>query len=160
MENTVKIVLTIIALTLAGCSVTKTAQPGDEFGLDHAITERMRDALLGRWCGEKIYSDGTVQRWTVLRLRDGAYKVDFYTIDADGKEERWGEYGLWGVRAPIYFTAMRGFIKEARAREADTTNALFYDAYKVVELNEEVFTYKSYTSGNTFTLTRECGEGI
>ena len=67
-----------------------------------------------------------------------------------------GEYGFWGIRNPIYFTSMRGFIENGQPTPADPTTPAFYDAYKIELLTEQEFTYRSYTSGNAFTVKRQC----
>ena len=142
----------ISALILSGCAGLNEG----EFGQDKSATIKMRSLMLGKWCGEKKHEDDTYQKWLVDRFPDGTYRIDFTTVSSSGEEESWGEYGLWGIRAPIYFTAMRGFIENGQLTPADPTDPLFYDAYKVVSLTEHNFTYKSYTSGNEFTVKRQC----
>lgn len=119
----------------------------------------MRYMMLGEWCGQKTHRDGTYQKWLVYRFPDGTYKIDFTKIGLNGDAENWGEYGMWGIRNPIYFTAMRGFIENGEVDPADPTDATYYDAYRVLSLTETEFTYKSYTSGNTFTVNRQCVGG-
>lgn len=153
-----KRVILIMALILTGCAgFPKQKKDGDSAN-DKVVTERMRATMLGDWCGEKMHTDGTYQKWLVKRFADGTYRIDFTTVDTFGSEESWGEYGLWGIRTPIYFTAMRGFIEDGRMVPADTSLADFYDAYKIISLTDRAFTYKSYTSGNVFSINRQCNK--
>lgn len=148
----IRLVFVLAVLLLVGCASINE----DEFNQDKSTTVKMRSLMLGKWCGEKTHEDGTYQKWLVNRFSDGTYRIDFLKIDPAGKEEKWGEYGLWGIRDPIYFTVMRGFIENNQATPADPTEPAFYDAYKVLLLSGSEFTYKSYTSGNTFTIKRQC----
>lgn len=143
----------LFPLVITGCA----SLGNSEFSKDKASTAEMRHLLLGNWCGEKKLDDGTYQKWEVERYSDGIYRIDFTLIELSGDKKQWGEYGLWGVRNPIYFTAMRGFIDNEQSRPADPEEPAYYDAYKILSLTPNEFTYKSYTSGNTFTLKRQCG---
>jgi len=82
----------------------------------------MRALLIGRFLGEKTLKDGTLQRWLVTRLNDGNYFIQFKTKKIDGADDSWSEVGIWGVRAPIYFTAMRGHVNNQRISPSDHTN--------------------------------------
>lgn len=146
------------ALAVASCASQNEIAPLPEFGQDKEITENFRSQMLGDWCGEMTLEDGSVQKWTVLRLENGSYRIDFDKTDLAGTTESWTEYGLWGVRAPIYFTATRGFIDEDETKPADTSDPAYYDAYKILSLNEHEFSYQSYTSGRVFSISRECSE--
>lgn len=147
-----RIIFSLFTLIAIGCASTNNS----DFAQDKSITVNMRSLLVGEWCGEKTHDDGTYQKWLITRFLDGTYRIDFTKVSSTGEEEQWGEYGLWGIRAPIYFTAMRGFVEDGLLVPADPTEPAFYDAYSVVLLAEGEFTYKSYTSGNTFTVRRQC----
>ena len=147
-----RIIFMIAVLMITGCASINDS----EFGRDKSTTIKMRTLMLGVWRGEKNHDDGTYQKWLVTRFPDGTYRIDFSKVSPTGRKESWGEYGLWGIRNPIYFTAMRGFIENSNPTPADPTDSTFYDAYKVVLLTEQEFTYKSYTSGSTFTIKRQC----
>lgn len=148
----------IFVFILIGCAGLPKNGSDAEFYNAPSLTEEMRELMLGDWCGEKLHADGVYQRWLVKRFPDGMYRIDFMTLDTAGKQETWSEYGIWGVRAPIYFTAMRGFIEDEESVEADTNEPVFYDAYKIIKLTEQEFTYRSYASGNVFTVNRVCKE--
>ncbi len=151
-----KLTFSLIFLLLLGCSGDKNSQ--FKYEKDININIDMRTMMLGEWCGEKILDNGTYQKWVINRFEDGIYKIEFTQIRTNGAESECGEYGLWGIRNPIYFSAMRGFITNGQQRPADTTKSSFYDAYEIVLLTESEFTYKSFKSGNTFTINRQCGK--
>lgn len=151
-----KLAVLILLVFLAGCASNGIQPSSTEATFDREVTNEMRKKMIGEWCGDKWYDDGSYRKWWVNRLEDGTYKIDFTNINAEGTVKNTSEYGLWGVRAPIYFSAMRGFIEDNRPIPADTTRADLYDAYKILELTHEEFKYKSYTSGNEFVLRRSC----
>ncbi len=155
-----KWLLSIASLALVGCVSPAAEDPVQEFGYDSRETAAMRQMMLGVWCGEKKFEDGGYQKWLVERFPDGTYRIDFTKTSPGGRADTWGEFGIWGIRKPIYFTAMRGVIQNDRAAQVDPTNPDLYDAYKVLSLTEQEFTYRSYTSGNTFTIKRQCDEHI
>lgn len=119
-------------------------------------TIEMRDILIGKWCGNKHLANGDYQIWTVNRHADGTYQINFTLTKKDKTKSTWGEYGIWGVRYPIYFTAVRGFIDKAEKFPADTTSPDLYDAFSIKSMTKESFTYKSLTSGNVFTISKNC----
>lgn len=117
-------------------------------------TNNARKILIGHWLGEKKHDNGQLQKWLVHRRADGIYRIDFRTTETDGTIDQWSEVGIWGVRLPIYFTAMRGRVDGEKVEPANGAIAAYYDAYRVLELSDDAFTYNSYASGNTFTVRR------
>ncbi len=138
--------------------ITSTASLADEASVaaNKEKTAQMREMLIGKWCGSKHLADGDYQRWMVNRKSDGTYAIKFTLTKKDKTSETWGEYGIWGIRYPIYFTAVRGFIDEGSSFPADTNTPTLYDAFRVKNLTSDSFTYKSFTSGNTFTVSKKC----
>lgn len=141
-------------LLVLGCSNTPKNLEDRPFNFPESETAAARSHLIGNWFGEKHHEDGTVQEWLVRRLADGTYFIEFQVTDPSGGQESWVEIGIWGVRMPIYFTAMRGFAESDIVVPADTDNHTLYDAYEIISLDGETFTYRSYTSGNEFTVTK------
>ena len=90
--------LCLIAMVLSGCMTTGER----DFQHDRDITIQMRSMMLGQWCGEKVHTDGTHQRWIVDRFVDGTYQIMFTVIRPGEAVDQWGEYGLWGIRHPKY----------------------------------------------------------
>lgn len=119
-------------------------------------TIQTRAILIGKWCGNQQLLNGDHQIWTVNRYASGTYKINVTLTKKDGEKSTWGEYGIWGVRYPIYFTAARGFIENKKRFPADTTSADLYDAFTIKSVTAQDFTYQSLTSGNTYTVSKKC----
>ena len=145
----------LLLLTLLLTSVGNLAAE-DSIETNKEKTAEMRELLIGKWCGSKQLADGDHQRWIVNRKSDGTYAIKFTLTKKDKSAETWGEYGIWGIRYPIYFTASRGFIDETGTLPADTNTPSLYDAFTLINLTSDSFTYKSLTSGNTFTINKQC----
>lgn len=143
--------LTLVVILIAcGTPQVKAEESNQE------VTERMRNLLIDKWCGNRTDSDGSIQNWAVQRFSDGTYKISFTSQDATGKKKGWGESGIWGIRYPIYFTVTTGFIHGNSEYPANTADSNLYEAYKIMHLSEKEFTYKSYRSDKTFTVTKNC----
>lgn len=119
-------------------------------------TIEMRTMLIGKWCGNKHLLNGDYQIWTANRFDDGTYEINFTLTEKNGTKSTWGEYGIWGVRYPVYFTAVRGFIDKGEKFTADTNSPELYDAFTIKSLTKEHFTYQSFTSENIFTVSKNC----
>jgi hypothetical protein len=119
-----------------------------------AVTEKAREQLLGKWYGDQVLKDGTRQRWLITRSSEGAYISEFETTDVTGKSDRQTEIGYWGIRYPIYFTTVQYFKEGDRSYPADTRDPSLYDAYRVMNLDDSGFRYRSYTSGTVFEVKR------
>jgi len=119
-----------------------------------AVTKAARARMMGNWYGEQFTKDGSHQRWITKRAIDGSYVSVFEALNASGKLERQTEMGFWGIRYPIYFTAVQAFRIGSSIEPADTTDPTLYDAYRVVKLDDQHFRYESYTSGTVFEMRR------
>lgn len=154
-------ILLVLGLFLSGCEqiVNTQADVSGNAKADIRLeAKQLRDSMMGVWCGKKTFDDGGSQSWTIERYRDGTYVVLFKTTSKNGVNKQEAEYGMWGIRYPIYFTAVLGFIKDGVPTPANTDNHTFYEAYNIQTLTDNEFTYTSYKSGNTFTVIKECGE--
>jgi len=145
----------LITLLVSGCSgIDSTFEPNQGFEFyPRAQTEQQRSALLGKWKGERI-SDRDRILWLVARYPDGTYTIEFRLTEANGDSDSWTEYGIWGVRKPIYFSATRGYVVNGELKPTDVSRASLYDAYRIDTLDPVTFSYTSYTSGNSFTSTK------
>lgn len=140
------------ALLLFGCATSNKTNTND----NRTLTAESRALLIGKWCGKKEHTNGDQQLWTMHRHKDGTYKVEFHLTKSDGTQSHWGEYGIWGVRHPIYFTASRVFMDTAGQMPLNTNDPDLYDAYEIQTLTPDTFTYKSFASGNIFTVSKNC----
>ena len=155
MKNIILITAILLLTSCATSEFTKIKNNSEQSKLETAHAKKL---MLGTWCGQHTDEDGSISQSTVNRFKDGTYQIDFKEKNKNGVEESWAEFGIWGIRLPIYFTVLQGFIENEQPYLANTEDSSLYDAYKVVELTESVFTYDSYTSGNRFTITRQCSD--
>ena len=110
--------------------------------------------MVGRWYGDQPLKGGGRKQWIVTRATEGTYRIDFVNTSADGKVEKASEAGQWAVSGPVYFSSFRGWIKESVLRQADPSDPYNYDAYRITRLDEEVFEYESFVTGNRFSVRR------
>jgi hypothetical protein len=139
-----------------GCSNTLSQQNTVSSIASKDLNNSTRQLLLGTWCGEKKHENGVLQKWIVYRESTGLYKIDFKTVDTNNVVNNWSEFGIWGVRYPIYFTIVQGFDDGNSVSRANTADPDLYDAYNILNVNKTSFTYNSFASGNTFTINRKC----
>lgn len=116
--------------------------------------ENQREMLVGKFLGEMKSDEGKLQKWLVERAIDGTYQITFriYENEIDFKEQI--EVGYWGIAGPIYFSIMKGWIKEGEFVEADPRNPYFYDAYKVINVSENEFVYEHFEPKILFKIKR------
>jgi len=110
------------------------------------------DLMIGKWYGSQPTKNGGVKKEIMERAPDGSYMVTFRNYDKLGNFKDTVEAGHWGVSSPIYFVIFRGWIKGEGFQPADPQDSYNYDAYEIINLTDSVFEYKSYNSGNTYTL--------
>ncbi len=135
-----KFVFFLVIIFISGCATYQKSIVKPDTSLS---TEQQRNTLLGKWSGEMTSDKGELQKWLVERAGDGSYKITFrlYSSETDYKEQI--EVGFWGVAGPVYFSIMKGWIKDDKFIEADPTKAYFYDAYRIISLNETLMTVPS-----------------
>lgn len=147
-------IILFILLSFIGCAKETTVKENN-FELyskeDAAIT---RNLLIGSWYGEKLIHGDSQQKWVMTRFSDGTYSVKFQLKDKNGQIDGWTEEGIWGAKKPIYFTATRIYIDKGKASPANINDAALYDAYRIIELTNEKFSYYSYSSGKIFTVKK------
>jgi hypothetical protein len=122
--------------------------------------EARREQLLGRWFGETLTNDGGTRKWLIERSDDGTYQVQFRRILGSGQSETITEAGFWGVSGPVYFTIMKGWVDGGSFHPADPADATLYDAYEVVEINDEKFRYRNLSTGSEYAVRRVGAEFV
>ncbi len=154
-----KILLFVICLTVAnllGCaSHTKSIIKSDL----PLSAEQKRNTLIGKWFGKIESEKGEIQRWLVERSKDGTYRI-WFRVYENGKEVKsQTEVGHWGVAGPIYFSIMRGWIKDDQFIPSDPEKPYFYDAYKIVNLTDRSFIYYNFDEKLEFEV-RKVGDNF
>lgn len=149
----IRAIIIILAVTsLIGC-----AQRGSVFhekpDLSLSAEERWQ-LMIGNWLGEAVTESGDKRQWLVQRFADGTYRVDFVLAKEDGAIEKSSELGHWAVSGPVYFTSFRGWLNGDSLSPSDPSDPYNYDAYRILQLNNEVFEYEHIATGKVFKVTR------
>lgn len=138
---------------LAGCAAPPAARIGTTKDI-RASAQYRRDQLVGTWFGEALLRDGGRRQQLTRHEADGSFRIHFRVENALGEVTDITTTGLWGLSGPTYFTLTRGWLTEAGLQPADPTQAYLADAYQVLELTGRRLRYRSYESGNEYTLER------
>lgn len=112
------------------------------------------DRMIGKWYGKQPTKEGGVREWVIDRKADGVNVVDFRTIDSNNDVYRKIEIGEWGISGPIYFTIYKASVENDVLYPVAPGDPYNYDAYQIITLTDEHFTYKSFSTGNEFTVKR------
>jgi len=116
-----------------------------------------RSLLVGSWKGTHPHEAGTVEE-TAVFAADGSFRFLFVINDAAGRKQREESImGLWGVSGDIHFTIEFKYIVDGQKIDVDRSSDGAYQAYKIIELNESTFVYRSLETGITYTLNRYIG---
>lgn len=110
--------------------------------------------LIGKWFGKEATKEGGTVMWITERDDTGRYEIHFRSIDASGKVEEHIEVGEWGISGPIYFTIFKGTIENGRTLPSDSTDPYNRDAYRILRLDNNIFEYESFASGNKYKATK------
>jgi len=113
-----------------------------------------RSLMIGKWLGEMKNEKGDLQQWLTTRFPDGTYKIQFRVPDRGSIYKEQIEAGLWGISGPIYFTIMKGWIKDNNFIPSNPNDPSYYDAYKIIEINKKILKYKSFESDITFEVKK------
>ena len=115
----------------------------------------LREAFIGEWESVQITVEGNTKHSSLTRAPDSRYVVEFKILSPENELIRSSkEFGYWGVSGDIYFTSFRGWIKGDKLKQADPTNAYYYDAYNILKVTESELIYENLSSGNKYKYTR------
>ena len=110
--------------------------------------------MVGMWYGDQPTKDGGRRQWLLERNVDGTYHINFRTTQKNGTINDDAEFGQWAISGPVYFSSFRGWVRETGVKPSDPSNSYNYDAYRIIQLNNEVFEYEHFSTGNRFTVRR------
>lgn len=118
------------------------------------LAESRRHArMIGNWVGESSIESGGQRRILMQQFADGTFRLTFKTQREDQVDlER--QVGQWGIAGPVYFTITTGWLQGERIEPTDLGQPYFYDAYRIVELERNVFEYESFASPRRYRLQR------
>lgn len=143
-------------IILAGCVTTDTStvEITSEKPSLTLSQEETWNLMVGKWYGDQPTKDGGRKQQIMERSPQGTYKITFRIHDKDGKYNDSAEAGHWGVSGPVYFTTFRGWVEDNQFSPSDPADPYNYDAYKIIRLDEKIFEYENYSSGNKYTIER------
>lgn len=149
---TQRVLLLAATLLFAGCAHVPAINASK--AADHEAAEARRNLLIGRWYGETPATEGGKRLEITDKAADGTFTIQFRVIERSGKVSDQTEVGLWGITGPVFFSITRGWLFGGQLIPADPTRATYYDAYEILELTAERFRYKSFASGEEYTVNR------
>ena len=151
-RKTIKYLLLLLSiLVITSCAQFKATDRS-------RVSDNDRLLMLGEWCGARITDDGENLEWKVTRKLDGSYSIQFSKHTKDGDVAEWEEYGIWGIRYPVYFSVVQFVLHNGRRIDLDPNLSKYYDVYIVETLNESKLQYKSLASGKTHLVKKDCKE--
>ena len=146
----------VILLSLSACSNEHTSNTEIETKKPERILsdEQTWNLITGNWYGSQPTKDGGKRKELKKRFRDGTYEITFRTYDKEGNYEDQIEVGQWGISGPVFFTIFRGWKDGTWITQSSPDDPHNYDAYRIIKLNDEVFEYEHYVTGNRFANKR------
>lgn len=120
-----------------------------------SLAEARRHAMMvGTWLGESSIEAGGQRRVLVERFPDGTFRVTFKTQWEEDRAILEQQVGQWGLAGPIYFTITTGWVEGNRIDPTDRREPYFYDAYRVIDLQDDRFEYESFSASGRFVMRR------
>lgn len=99
------------------------------------------DILLGHWHGE-YELNGDRHQWLIERKSDGTYRLMFQRCRDQQLIWSHTEIGNWRIQQNYYTKIARLIIDEAGLHRPDTPRHVYLNAYEVLDLDEEEFSYR------------------
>lgn len=114
-----------------------------------------RELLFGSWYRGDTDAHGNVVNESSLISPDGSYEFSFIIYDPQGHViEQSIELGDWGLVGDVHFTMAKSEFIDEKHYAADLSDADNYHAYKVLELNSQIFKYQHVITNEVFILRR------
>lgn len=146
----------VVVLMLLGCATPHTSETvvsPSKPGLSRSEHQKWI-LMVGKWYGRQPAKEGGIHEWIAEKDVQGRYKIRFLETDKGGKVSESTEVGDWGISGPVYFTIFRGWIRDDRFFPNDPTDPYNRDAYRIIYLTEEAFSYQHFTDGSRYTVKR------
>lgn len=118
-----------------------------------------REFLFGRWFRE----DRDDQNRKIIEYAqlsaDGSFEFTFITLVTKPGEaaeivEQVTELGDWGLVADIHFTITKNEVFDERLYAADLNDSNNYHAYRVIQLNHQIFEYQHIDTQEIFKMRK------
>lgn len=115
---------------------------------------RIHDLVVGNWVGETAIEGGVTRKFLAEHFEDGTFRMTFTTIEPDGHRCIDQYIGSWGVSGPIYFTIVTGTLRGHAVEATDPGGAGRNSAYAILEIDDELFEYESFSSKTRIAARR------
>lgn len=118
-----------------------------------------RELLFGRWYRNDISDKGfQVVEYAELSA-DGSFEFTFVSFNRQGEiSEQIVELGDWGLVGDVHFTLTKSEIIDQQHYAADLNNSDNYHAYRILQLNHQVFQYQHIVTDEIFIMRRVIDE--
>lgn len=118
-----------------------------------------RELLFGRWFRDDIDDqDRKIIEYAQLSA-DGSFEFTFITLITKAGEtekivEQVIELGDWGLVADIHFTITKNEVYDEQLYAADLNDSNNYHAYRVIQLNHQIFEYQHVDTQEIFKMRK------
>ncbi|KGK00636.1 hypothetical protein [Thalassotalea sp. ND16A] len=113
-----------------------------------------REQLIGNWHRSEHLENENFSEYAQL-FADGTFMFTFYTYNLDGSLiEEISELGDWGLVGDIHFTITKEAVENQQVYAADMEDEDNYQAYKIIKIDANEFSYQHLLSGESFTLSK------
>ena len=117
-----------------------------------------REQLIGQWYRLDVDEQGHQMSEYAEIAADGSYEFTFSTLDNKGSVLQQSiELGDWGLVGDIHFTLTKSEVVDNELYSADLANSDNYHAYRVLQLNSQVFEYQHIVTNEVFIMRRVVG---
>ena len=118
----------------------------------------LRAQLIGQWYRIGLDESGHQISEYAEIAADGSYEFTFSTLDEKGNViEQSIELGDWGLVGDIHFTFTKSELIDNELFSANLANSDNYHAYRVLQLNSQVFEYQHVVTNEVFIMRRVIG---
>ena len=117
-----------------------------------------REQLVGQWYRIDNNELGHQMSEYAEISADGSYEFTFSTLNEKGNViEQSIELGDWGLVGDIHFTLTKSEFVDNELFNSDLGNSDNYHAYRVLQLNSQVFQYQHIVTNEVFIMRRVVG---
>jgi len=111
--------------------------------------------LIGTWYRSDIDDQGLPTSEYAQLTDDGSFEFSFVTHNCQGDIlEELIELGDWGIVGDIHFTITKSEFVEGDHYAADLTDEDNYQAYRVLQLTNQIFEYQHLITKEVYILKR------
>ncbi len=116
--------------------------------------EYKRTQLFGHWFRQTL-EQKNIQHSEYCHFKDdGSFEFIFIESEQGKVISQVTEYGSWGLVGDIHFTMTEAELIDDKFIESDLTDENNYHAYRVIQLNSQLFEYQHIVTKESYLLKR------